>query len=84
MVSIFYTILFLWNNTDLVLIFQVSASSGTSSTNVPNPLIEIPSNQNYSGCYVSKRQEERVFTISTLPTIEFFQDSVSHEFCSCI
>ncbi|KAL9297945.1 hypothetical protein ACSQ67_023841 [Phaseolus vulgaris] len=39
---------------------MVSASSGTSSTNVPNPLIEIPSNQNYSGCYVSKRQEERM------------------------
>ncbi|KAL9325496.1 hypothetical protein ACSQ67_006141 [Phaseolus vulgaris] len=52
---------------------MVSASSGTLSTNVPNLLIEIPSNQNYSGCYVSNRQEERVFTISTLPTIEFFK-----------
>ncbi|KAL9276322.1 hypothetical protein ACSQ67_026134 [Phaseolus vulgaris] len=51
----------------------VSASSRTLSTNVPNLLIEIPSNQNYSGCYVSNRQEERVFTISTLPTIEFFK-----------
>jgi len=67
MVFIFYTILFLWNKTDfLVWIFQVSASSGSSSTNVPNSLVEIPSNQNYSGCYVSKRHEERVFTISTL------------------
>ncbi|XP_047162657.1 uncharacterized protein LOC124832486 [Vigna umbellata] len=39
---------------------MVSASSGTSSTTVPKSLIEIPSNQSYSGCYVSKRQEERM------------------------
>ncbi|CAJ1978514.1 unnamed protein product [Sphenostylis stenocarpa] len=38
----------------------VSASSGTSSATVPHSLLEIPSNQNYIGSYVSKRQEERM------------------------
>ncbi|KAL5147123.1 hypothetical protein HKD37_06G016863 [Glycine soja] len=42
---------------------MVSVSSGTSSTTMPHSSVEQPSNQNYSGSYVSKRQEEKMIGI---------------------